>query len=478
MSKESVSEQNNNLNMDPFGEGGKDLLHRRKTGNALSDLMQGFENPRVVALNGNWGTGKTWFLDKWVRHHQDKFTDTTVVYFDAFAHDYISDPLPALVSALEEHTSLSDRNIKRMKKAAFKIAQTGARAGLAVATSGASEIGLVGSGIIKSLGNQAEKEIEEYWRKEKGKGNAMKQFRSALQALISTDNTKKVIFVVDELDRCRPDYALEVLEVIKHFFSVPRVHFVLGVNLEALEDMVSARYGAEDYATEYLEKFIQVKLALPEEISKDGRSKRNALEYLDHLCQEMEVPNHIGEWLKIRIKLVTSANSISFRQIEHIVSAVVLASPESRRITDQGKGYYHDDRYGIMVDLIISRIAFPKLYPRFLDATISPDELRSYLGDLGSMLTVETNQWKWAYYTWLLISQKEDQIGTTIPQSGNEKLLERYNGIKDSKDQEYINRIRDDLFGVFSEPSIQEIRNLPKKIQREWLDLFQFHEPK
>ncbi|MCY3628040.1 MAG: P-loop NTPase fold protein [Gammaproteobacteria bacterium] len=471
MSKESFSEQNNNLNIDSFGEDGRDLLHRRKTGNALSDLMQGFENPRVVALNGNWGTGKTWFLKKWARHHPTKFADTTVVYFDAFEHDYISDPLPALVTALGEE--ISDGNMDRIKKVAFKLAKPFAQKALSMAVPGTSEAVTLFSKIIEALTDE-----KEYWNNERERMEGMGKFRSAFEDLISTDNNKRIIFVVDELDRCRPDYALEVLEVIKHFFSVSRVHFVLGVNLKALEDMVSARYGAKDYATEYLEKFIQIKLTLPEEISKDGGSRRNVLEYLDHLCQEMKVPDHIDEWLKSRINLVSRANSISLRQIEHIVSAVTLASPESRRIIDQGKGYYHDGCYGIMVDLIISRIAFPKLYPRFLDATISPDELRSYLGDLGSMLSVETNQWKWAYYTWLLISQKEDQIGTTIPQSGNEKLLERFNGIKDSKDQEYINRIRDDLFGVYSEPSIQQIRNLPKKIQRERLDLFQFHEPK
>lgn len=460
MSKESFSEQNNNLNMDPFGEDGRDLLHRRKTGNALSDLMQGFENPRVVALNGNWGTGKTWFLKKWAHHHPTKFADTTVVYFDAFAYDYISDPLPAMVSALEERTLLRDRNIKRMKKAAFKIAQTGARAGLAMATSGASEIGIVGSGIIKSLGNQTEKEIEEYWRKEKGRGMAMKQFRSALESLISTGNSKRVIFVVDELDRCRPDYALEVLEVIKHFFFVPRVHFVLGVNLEALEDMVSARYGAEDYATEYLEKFIQVKLTLPEEISKDGGSRRNVLEYLDHLCQEMEVPNHIGEWLKIRIKLVTSANSISFRQIEHIVSAVVLANPESRKTNGQGKGYYYEGRYGIMVDLIISKIAFPKLYPRFVDANITLDDLESYLGKRGDMTPhkdhYENAERDWAYDTWCFLIDPEG-LEISRAQSIGTSLF-------DSFVPRYVNDYR--------------VKELPKKIQREWLDLFQFYESK
>ena len=469
MSQESISKQDNK-NMDYFGEGGKDFLQRKKPGDNLSKLMRKYINPQVVALNGNWGTGKTWFLEKWAHQHQSKFADTYVVYFDAFAHDYISDPLPALVSALEEHTSLRDRNIKRMKIAAFKVAQIGARVGLAVATSGASELGMAGSGIIKSLGNQAEKDLEEYWRKEKGRGNAMKQFRSALKALTSMDNGKRLIFVVDELDRCRPDYALEVLEVIKHFFSVLRVHFVLGVNLVALEDMVRARYGAKDYANEYLEKFIHIKLTLPEEVSDGYVSKKNVLEYLDHLCREAKVPDHIGGWLKVRAKFVSSTNSISLRQIEHIVSAVDLANSESKR-TDSQRGGLPVGRYGIMVDLILSKIVRPDLHQKFLDATITPKELSSYLGPrFESVSSEEARQWLWVYDTWLLLSQNESQIDcpiTTPPLSSEE--VELYIGGR-------IEEIQNSLTPFHFSPGKQELRDLPKKIQSDWLDLFQFTE--
>lgn len=62
MSRESFTEHNNNSNVDHFGEGDNDLLQRRKPGEALSRLMQSFENPLVAALNGNWGTGKTWYV--------------------------------------------------------------------------------------------------------------------------------------------------------------------------------------------------------------------------------------------------------------------------------------------------------------------------------------------------------------------------------------------------------------------------------
>lgn len=70
--------------------------------------------------------------------------------------------------------------------------------------------------------------------------------------------------MIDELDRCRPDFALSLLEVVKHFFSVKGVQFVLGVRLEALEESRWHRYGPNTDAGLYLQKFLHLRLSLPE----------------------------------------------------------------------------------------------------------------------------------------------------------------------------------------------------------------------
>ena len=118
---------------------------------------------------------------------------------------------------------------------------------------------------------------------------------------------------------------MEVLEVIKHLFSVPYVHFVLGVNLEALEGMVRARYSPEVDAHRYLGKFIQVRLELPDEVDDGGRRKAMPA-YLDHLVRRMEIPENISTPLREEVKIVSRANHVSLRDIARIVSSVSLAS--------------------------------------------------------------------------------------------------------------------------------------------------------
>ena len=117
----------------------KDLLGRRETGERLSSILERIEDPLVIALDGKWGTGKSYFLKHWVGSHTKQNDGKALtVYFDAFSHDYLSDPLIALVGALMLRTPKTEKSkIDRIKRVALKIAKPSARIGLSVATFGA-----------------------------------------------------------------------------------------------------------------------------------------------------------------------------------------------------------------------------------------------------------------------------------------------------------------------------------------------------
>src|SRR3954466_1508030 len=97
--------------------------------------------------------------------------------------------------------------------------------------------------------------------------SVIEAFRNALSdlpKLLNVDNnqTKPLILIIDELDRCRPNFSLQLLERIKHFFSVPNVHFVLGTNLTQLENSIAALYGNGIDTPVYLQKFVHLTLFL------------------------------------------------------------------------------------------------------------------------------------------------------------------------------------------------------------------------
>lgn len=444
------------------GFGDNDLLERKKVSKSLSDLVDRIEDPLVIALDGNWGTGKTHFLQRWVGAHTlENDSNATTVYFDAFSHDYLNDPLPALVSALTDRLPDSNKDkIERVKKAAFKLVKPLARIGLAVATFGATEaLNDLGDAAVAAVRDESADALDKYWREETGRREAMFEFRNALEALaeasLEDSDGSSLVFVIDELDRCRPDYALEVLEVIKHFFSVPHVHFILGVNLTALENSVRARYGQNTDGHAYLKKFIQITVELPAKLGSGYNTRVTNLVYLKHLVNKMGVPQHLASPLESQLALVSKSNYTSMRDVEKIVSSIALANEEILTRNNWFTGWVM-----VFLDLVLSKIMRPDLYPKFLNGHVNSDDLYSYFGATDLLLTEKLGEeynsnfdreMHWKYLTWLYISE-------------DKKIEELHPDLIKAIGRQFGD------FGLRGQKSL-----LPMEIHLKWLERFSFY---
>jgi len=396
-----------------------DLLGRKKVSERLSGILERIEDPLVIALDGQWGTGKTYFLKRWVGAHTKQNRGRALtVYFDAFAHDYHSDPLIALVGALLAKVPAKEKGKKKgLMKAASKFIKPVARIGLAVATYGGTEaVGAAGDVVIKAVQGEASKAMDAFWEKEQGRQVGMDEFRAAIEKLTDQGKDKPerpLVIVIDELDRCRPDYALEVLEVIKHFFAVPHVHFVLGVNLSALENSVKVRYGADIDATAYLQKFVSFSLSLPNHIGDHDRTPA-ILRYVTHLGKVMETPRHILEKIQEQLIIVSKCNPVSIRDVGRIMSTVSLL-PEAALNKGNLWGWST-----AIVTLIITRVIRPKLFQKMVDSSISEDEIVTYFGVAENRINQYNSEkirnagfdreLAILYSTWCYISQSKTSI--------------------------------------------------------------------
>ncbi|QUS36374.1 P-loop NTPase fold protein [Falsirhodobacter algicola] len=358
-----------------------DLLGRIKTGEALSELLERIDSPLVIALDGRWGTGKSYFLKRWVGAHRlDHKGRALTIYFDAFANDYQSDPLAALVAALADRTPANkDDAMKRVQRAAFRFIKPLARVGLSLATFGATKaLDEIGDAVVEAVGKETEASLEAFWQHEEGRRAAMEEFRAALSDLQDPgkegEDQIPLVIIIDELDRCRPDYALEVLEVIKHFFAVPKVHFILGVNLVALQNSVMVRYGNGIDAAAYLRKFINITLTLPETVPA-RRDMKAIIAFAESASDEMGLPKVFRQRLTSQIKVISRNAHISIREVGRILSAASLLSDEllgEERILE---GYRT-----IAITLLIVQIIRPDLFSKFLSAQLSEDEVIDFFG--------------------------------------------------------------------------------------------------
>lgn len=258
-----------------------DRLDRKPFVEAITQLLKVIREPFVVALNAPWGSGKTTTLR--MLEPNLVAAGVTAVSFNAWEVDDSTDPLVPLVATLHDRLlgvkgygpGVDHAKVSRLKTLGSAIVKHGTIAAVKVATAGLLDLGAAADGIAKAASEAAEKAGEDLagdlidaFKRER---LAAQQFHALLRELIAHVRTAAedgsdpppLVLIIDELDRCRPTFAVAMLERIKHFFDVPGLVFVLSCDLEQLKASTRKVYGADLDAAEYLRRFIDLELRLP-----------------------------------------------------------------------------------------------------------------------------------------------------------------------------------------------------------------------
>lgn len=264
---------------DPFAS---DLLGRRSVAESMTELARGAQDGLVVSLHGQWGSGKSTFLNMW--RLQLQAAGFRTLNFNAWETDIADDAMVALLGELEtglsgptpapgvEPTALQ-ASVKKAKKIGSKLLRSAIPTAIRVATAGALNVEDLSEEIISEwTGKLAEEQVAAYESARK----SIQTFRDSISAVAnaaseSSDSSEllPLVFIIDELDRCRPSYAVRVLECVKHFFAVPGVMFVLAVDTDQLSHAVKSQYGQTMDASGYLRRFFDLELSLPEPKESD-----------------------------------------------------------------------------------------------------------------------------------------------------------------------------------------------------------------
>ena len=252
---------------DPFKY---DLLDRKESISVLTHIIGSIEGPCVIAVDAPWGAGKTTFLKIWEQHlRNEKFP---VVSFNAWETDFSDDPFIALSDAilqeLEQYKrgSIGD-SINKFGKLATAVVRVTVPPAIKASTGGLIDVApLVDllKEIPQALAPKTSDRLATYQKAQE----LLKALSIALQDvardLAKSKNGLPLVIVIDELDRCRPSYAVELLEAAKHIFAVDNIVFVLAVNRTELSRSIRALYGAEFDAIGYLNRFFDIDFRLPD----------------------------------------------------------------------------------------------------------------------------------------------------------------------------------------------------------------------
>jgi len=244
--------------------------NRRSLADQLTRYFHRLQKGAVIAMDAPWGSGKTWFGLHWKKYLEEEGRNYSCLYIDAFRQDYVDDPFMLLTAELLKIIDDKDDFKKKASKAMRAIAPVMGKATVNILgrvlignTNLSENLASVGQGLVKDGSDAVSTYLDSRLDNYADEKQSLEDFRSALEEFTEKQDKPVVIFV-DELDRCRPDFAVHLLEYLKHFFDVKNLIFVLLMNRPQLEGAIRGIYGQECDAEIYLGKFVNLFVSFPD----------------------------------------------------------------------------------------------------------------------------------------------------------------------------------------------------------------------
>ena len=387
---------------DPFAN---DLLMSQDRARALTKLIERASPPYVIAIDAEWGNGKTTFLRMLKRELQnDGFG---VIAFNAWEHDFTDNPVTTLAGEIVKQTksfgkeSLRNRATELAKAVAPIAIDVGACTIPTAATGNIPGVmAKVVQGTLKLLRILGQNDpLAKYAQTTDGIAKFKKALCQTAEAIAEQHHGKPMVVAIDELDRCRPDFAVRFLEIVKHFFSTPNTVFVITTNLGQMAHTVRAVYGQTFDAEEYLDRFFDLPCQLTHENKgefinnrlRDTQSHWSGLEKVEvddtgratlpfspqGFAADMQTATQL-------LKGYCERSQISLRRIDRISRRIKL-------ILDLLE-YSHSEAVVAIAIALIIRDGAPDTYRRILDGSATEEDIVGALQNTAGQL--DSPRWR------------------------------------------------------------------------------------
>lgn len=239
------------------------IIDRRETGNFLLNTFKESDGPLSIRINASYGSGKTIFMR--CLKKQAESDGFIVIYYNAWEEETSLDARSSLCLAILEKIELYlteekvNSKVLALQKAILPIV---AKAGIAALSRFllGDHKALLETFESVDLGNTIANALRGGLDEAQKSRSQISGIKKSLSELVSSLGNKKFLILIDELDRCRPDFAIEVLETIKHFFPIRNIFSIVGVHEKVLYSIIYKRYGSDIGAESYLQRHFNHKM--------------------------------------------------------------------------------------------------------------------------------------------------------------------------------------------------------------------------
>lgn len=327
--------KNSDFEVPPDDQFKNDKLNRKGIIVNCTKLITGLEQPFVLSINSPWGTGKTAFIKMWNQYLRNE--NFATLYFNAWENDFSNEPLISLIGEIKEQLAEGDKAKGEIKKRADSLAEKGGKIikqSLPVLSkilvkyvlklddikelTDAVKLENLNQDFGDFVSEQIEKKIEE----DSSNKNIQKEFREVLAkfseyVIAEKEYKKPIVFFIDELDRCKPDYAVKLLESIKHLFNINNFVFVLALDRKQLGFSVQTLYGSKMDSEGYLKRFIDINYNLPELSRKDFIEFLFDVYSLSDITVNLYGGGNLHAFFRSVFVSISEVFELSLRELEH-----------------------------------------------------------------------------------------------------------------------------------------------------------------
>ncbi|CNF39756.1 Predicted P-loop ATPase [Yersinia enterocolitica] len=296
----------------------RDEYKRKSIAEKIIKLITSDIDTSPMIIDGSWGTGKTEFCYKLINLLNERNPEYKTVYVDAFNEDHTDSPILTVLAAIVTLLPKKDRSAfvqKALPALRFGL-KTTLKAGAAwVLKQDSDKLAEEFQDAMKETSNAAidstvEALLEDHI-------NAEKNIAALRLALKEISKDTPIVIFIDELDRCKPNFAISILENIKHVFDVDNVDFVLVTNTQQLQASINHIYGKSVDAKRYLDKFIRFSFILSDYYKSDGYTNEyTSSQHWKHCKSSSKILDKLdNDVSKFIIELIENSK-LSLREVE------------------------------------------------------------------------------------------------------------------------------------------------------------------
>lgn len=367
------------------------VVSRNELLNTVMGMLNSVESNAYFSIDGRWGSGKSVFINhlELLSYINTKDADSlelfqsagldeaTVTefqknyiayYYNAWENDDHVDPIQSLLFNIINDYQVKD-GLKGM------VANTSKQVAKDSLISGVKTLsrGFVDLDSLKQVAtvNDLVKDI-----------TTSNERKKAVSSIIDTlvPEGKKLLLLIDELDRCAPSFAVSMLETIKHYYHNDKIVFIIATNNKQLSHTIKKYYGNDFDAPNYLNKFYDLVYDLPEVDRKAFMS--GYLKRKDDSYYHNTIPMRLADSLEMSMREITryfsSVDIISDylkaqnqfgSRVSDITKYLFVPLALALKITDSNK--YHDFRTGKGTEILRELYAKDPVFGRLATQYVS-----------------------------------------------------------------------------------------------------------